>query len=159
MKCGIYRPSRCNLFLEQEEASHHLFLDSPFTIQVWNLLLGSVGRNFSLWANIINLITKWKSCYPGRIGKKKTLYIIWNTTHKNVYWKIWLAINRLLFYNKKVDPKRAPFKAMNMISKKLNSKRVSFPHSKDLSPEEHNWWLNILSQNSLQTKAPFELHN
>ena len=41
-KRRIHGPSRCNLCLEQEETSQHLFLECSFTIRVWNLFLGHI---------------------------------------------------------------------------------------------------------------------
>lgn len=81
-KHGIHGPSRCILCIEQEETSHHIFLECPFTTRVWKLPLGSIGRNFSLPVNIINLISNWKRCYPGRIDRKKALLIFWNIVPK-----------------------------------------------------------------------------
>ena len=135
----IHGASRCIICLEEEESSQHLFLECSLTKQVWNLFLVPIGKNLFLPGTLSTMVTNWKGCYPGKLGRKKNLGRIWNTTVKNVCWQIWLARNRLVFYNKKVYPQHIAFKANNMINKKLNSKQVVLPISDKLNVEELIW--------------------
>jgi hypothetical protein len=89
---GCNLPSICSLCLNQAESSHHLFLNCPFALSLWNWL-GSITH---LSINLNSLSEAFEICNRGWSPQCKLVII---AAFINIINIIWLSRNNLRFNN------------------------------------------------------------
>jgi len=97
---GCSFPSICNLYLNQEETTFHVFFDCSYAMRLWNWLASTL--NFNLHFNNIEEI--WQVC--DRRWNPQCKVVI-KAAMVNVLSTIWFARNSARFKNKSIHWKSA----------------------------------------------------
>ena len=69
------------------------------------------GLSYSLNSDPVILFKNWQSRYPFSLSISHEWRQIWQAMPKFIWWKIWLARNDLIFYNKISKPEIVASKA------------------------------------------------
>ena len=97
-KIGFLGPYRCCFCLQATETSTHIFVGCVFAQKVWAQFMR--GLSYSLNYDPVIPFKKWQSRYPASLSIRQEWTQIWQAMPKFIWWKIWLAINDMIFNNK-----------------------------------------------------------
>jgi hypothetical protein len=67
VKTGFIGPHRCSMCCNALETMDHLFLDCPFTQEVWKISLQGLNATVPKQISVVNLFSLWKARYPQEI--------------------------------------------------------------------------------------------
>jgi len=133
---GWAGPSRCPLCRNAEENADHLFTACDFTLEVWEIMLGSF--DICLPSTVMEMVSRWPHLYPHDLSKKPLIKITWMWIPKFLSWKIWLERNNRLFREESRVPAQVAIKARVMLTETLNIKAPK-SNTAPLSNEEDQW--------------------
>jgi hypothetical protein len=125
-----------SLFSAQETLDH-LFIDCPFTQEVWMQAMHGLNAQTPSQLTVVNLFTSWKGRFPHALKRKSMWAKIWYAIPKFICWEVWLARNEATFKNILRTPTVVAAKAKALLLETLENR----PHKPDnaLLPEEISW--------------------
>jgi len=92
---GCCLPSICNLCLNQNETTLHIFFDCPCAVKIWTWFSAVIHINL----NFLNVEDIWKLCDRGWSPQWK---VVIKATIINILATIWFVRNQARFNNKKI---------------------------------------------------------
>jgi hypothetical protein len=98
-KRGIFGPHRCSLCSAAQETIDHLFIDYPYTQEVWTQAMHGLNAQTPSQLTVVNLIASWEGRSPHALKSKSTWAKIWYAIPKYICWEVWLARNEATFKN------------------------------------------------------------
>ena len=128
-------PSRCPLFVSEEENADHLLLLCPFSSEVWKDSLKIIPNRFTMLANAQELLKTWANISLFNTAKKDLLKASWMWLPKFICWKLWIEGNNRIFREKSSTPARIASKIRALLGEALESK-ASLTNSSVLSSKE-----------------------
>jgi hypothetical protein len=137
IKRGIIGPHRCSLCCNALETMDHLFVDCPFTQEVWNISLHGLNVTAPTQITVVTLFSSWKARYPHAVQSKSIWNRIWQAIPKFLCWKIWLARNDQIFNNSLHSPSMVAAKEKYLLLETMA--HHSFKNENSLLPEEKKW--------------------
>jgi hypothetical protein len=137
VKRGFIGPHRCSMCCNALETMDHLFVDCPFTQEVWKISLQGLNATVPKQISVVNLISSWKARYPQEIPSSPTWRRIWQAIPKYICWKLWLARNDQIFNNTPPSPPTVVAKAKALLLETVANH--SFKNEITLLPEEKKW--------------------
>jgi hypothetical protein len=115
----------------------HLFIDCPFTQEVWTQAMHGLNAQTPSQLTVVNLFASWKGRSPHALKRKTMWAKIWYAIPKYICWEVWLARNEATFNNCLRPPTVVAAKAKALLLETLENR----PHKTDsvLLPEEISW--------------------
>ena len=98
LKRGWEGPSICPLCVSHEESSIHLFLQCPFALEIWTIIIDQL--NLILPSSILLLFAHWTDLAPFPLARLKLIKNCWMWIPKILCWKVWLERNNRVFRDK-----------------------------------------------------------
>ena len=96
IKKGFFGPYRCCLCQQADESTTHILVECIFSQKVWALILHGLPISFfPLTAELVTLFKNWQPMYPNTLSSIHVWRKIWQAIPKFIWWKIWLARNRI----------------------------------------------------------------
>jgi hypothetical protein len=87
-KRGFIGPHRCPMCFQALEMMDHLFVDCPFTQEVWKIALQGLNATAPRQISMVELFSSWKACYPQDTQSSPTWRRIWQAIPKYICWKL-----------------------------------------------------------------------
>jgi hypothetical protein len=91
------------------------------------LILQWISHKVLCPSSVVHIFSRWKLMYQGSFQNKPLFKQVWMVLPKYVYWKIWIACNKTLFFEIKTHPKSVVGKVISLLSEYLNSLHLSPP--------------------------------
>lgn len=107
-KRGIIDPHRCPLCCKDQETIDHLFIDYPFSQEVWTQAIMGLNAQIPQHSSVVSLFITWKDRCPHSFNNNSTWTKIWNEIPKYICWGIWLARNEVIFNNRLLSKTNLP---------------------------------------------------
>jgi hypothetical protein len=136
-KRGFIGPHRCPMCCNALEMMDHLFVDCPFTQEVWKISLQGLNATAPRQISVVDLFSSWKARYPQEIQSSPTWRRIWQAIPKYICWKLWLARNDQIFNNMPPSPSTVVAKEKSFLLETVANHFAT--NEITLLPEEKKW--------------------
>ena len=84
-KKGFLGPSKCNLYLENEENATHLLIECRFAKSIWVDVFSSWGSFVCLPNSITGYFADWAHLYPGKLPNNNWFKVAWMVYPKFIF--------------------------------------------------------------------------
>lgn len=156
-KRGTIGPHKRPLYCKAQETIKHLFIDCPFSQEVWLQEMMGLHAQIPEQTSIVSLFATWKEHYPHNLKSKSTWTKIWNAIPKYICWGIWLARNEAISNKILQSTNSVTAKAEDLLLETFENR----PHKPDnsLLPEELNWLGESLRHANIKKNISLPSHN
>eukprot|EP00253_Pinus_taeda_P015965 PITA_15965 len=137
-KRGILGPSICCLCRAEEESSLQLFLECPFALSCWKLIIRPLSRG-EMPDQITSLQKNWGNYYPYPKKNKNLIIRLWNNIPATLCWQIWITRNKCIFNNRKPNISSTLAKTIALISETISANGMSQPDQESWNKREIEW--------------------
>jgi hypothetical protein len=122
-KRGIIGSHKCTFCCSAQETLDHLFIDYPFTQEVWTQAMHGLNAQTPSQLTVVNFFASWKGRSPHELKRKTMWAKIWYAIPKYICWEVWLARNEATFNNCLRPPTVVAAKAKALLLETLENRR------------------------------------
>lgn len=147
-KRGIVGPSRCPNCQAAKESIQHLFISCPFAALCWNSIVPFAPPIWNPQHSMDAALNNWRRNYPWQSSKQNPAKIVWNATPFALLWRIWIAWNNRIFWDKTTTIRHILIKISSLASENIASKITKKIDLISLWAEERNFIGNLIDRTS-----------